>query len=131
MSNKQKKANVKARQERKALRKSIASRQQARVDGRLIQGQIMPIGAIAADASKQTSCSAGPWHPKLWYKDRKFTCRDCGKKEVWTAMQQKLWYEDWGGNIESTAVRCRSCRKQLTVRRNANKPDTGDGRTRA
>ncbi len=46
-----------------------------------------------------------------YYLDKPFTCVDCGSEEVWTAKQQKWWYEIAKGNINSTAIRCRSCRK--------------------
>jgi len=45
------------------------------------------------------------------YLDMPFTCVDCSSAEVWTAKQQKWWYEIAKGNINSTAVRCRPCRK--------------------
>jgi hypothetical protein len=48
----------------------------------------------------------------LFYVDKPFTCRDCGKHEVWTATQQKWWYEVAKGHIDSTAVRCRACRQK-------------------
>ena len=44
------------------------------------------------------------------YRDKKFQCRTCGKQEVWTARQQKWWYEEAGGYLETTAVHCRECR---------------------
>jgi len=47
----------------------------------------------------------------LFYVDREFTCRDCGSYEIWTAKQQRWWYETVKGHIDSTAVRCRRCRK--------------------
>jgi Probable zinc-ribbon domain len=46
------------------------------------------------------------------YSDRPFRCRDCGKDEVWTARQQKWWYEVAKGYVYSTAVRCRACRRK-------------------
>ena len=49
--------------------------------------------------------------PRLFYEDTPFTCRDCGKQEVWTAEQQKWWFEVAKGSIYSSAIRCRSCRK--------------------
>jgi len=45
------------------------------------------------------------------YIDKPFTCVDCDSREVWTAKQQKWWYEIAKGNVNSTAVRCRPCRK--------------------
>ena len=41
-----------------------------------------------------------------------FRCRDCRKDEVWTACQQKWWYEVAKGYVYSTAVRCRACRRK-------------------
>jgi len=48
--------------------------------------------------------------PKYYF-DKPFTCVDCNSGEVWTAKQQKWWYEIAKGNINSTAIRCRPCRK--------------------
>jgi hypothetical protein len=53
------------------------------------------------------------YSPKLYYEDTAFTCRDCGAKCVWTAEQQRRWYEEWKGPIQSRAVRCRVCRDRL------------------
>jgi hypothetical protein len=69
------------------------------------------VGRVAVDASKIKSTASlyGPCIPD-YYEDLPFTCKDCGSKEVWTATQQKWWYEVAGGLLETTAVRCRSCR---------------------
>lgn len=45
-----------------------------------------------------------------FYVDKLVICRDCGAEEVWTAEQQKWWYEVAKGNINSEAVKCRACR---------------------
>jgi hypothetical protein len=66
---------------------------------------------IKADLSKQTHNNS--YSPPLYYEDTRFTCRDCGAECVWTAEQQRLWYEQWGGPIQSTAVRCRACRQRV------------------
>src|SRR2546423_1175272 len=34
-----------------------------------------------------------------FYVDRSFQCKDCGKSEVWTATQQKWWYETAKGDV--------------------------------
>lgn len=52
-----------------------------------------------------------------FYEDRPFTCKDCGKQELWSAHQQKWWYEQMGGNVETTAVRCRECRAKERARK--------------
>jgi len=66
---------------------------------------------IKVDKSKVFSRSVLPTIPN-YYRDRWFTCKDCGENDLWTAKQQKKWYEDQGGEIESIAVRCRPCRKK-------------------
>lgn len=52
-----------------------------------------------------------------YYLDQPFTCVDCGKEEVWTATQQKWWYEVAKGDVFTTARRCRSCRRRERERR--------------
>ena len=45
-----------------------------------------------------------------FYIDQPFECMGCGKAEVWTAEQQKWWYEVAKGYAFSTARCCRACR---------------------
>jgi hypothetical protein len=45
-----------------------------------------------------------------WYQDQPFRCIDCGKDKVWTAAQQRWWYEVVQGSVYAHAVRCRPCR---------------------
>ncbi|WLD14561.1 zinc-ribbon domain containing protein [Planctellipticum variicoloris] len=52
-----------------------------------------------------------------YYLDQPFTCVDCGKDEVWTATQQKWWYEVAKGDVFTTARRCRICRRRDRERR--------------
>jgi hypothetical protein len=52
-----------------------------------------------------------------FYTDRPFECIDCGKAEVWTAAQQKWWYEVAKGDVFTTARRCRACRRRERERR--------------
>jgi hypothetical protein len=46
------------------------------------------------------------------YLDKSFTCADCGAEQVWTATQQKWWYEVAKGDLFATARRCRPCRRR-------------------
>jgi hypothetical protein len=48
-----------------------------------------------------------------------FTCKSCGKSEIWTAHQQKWWYEIAKGNVFSTAILCRPCRRRERERQAA------------
>jgi len=69
--------------------------------------------AIAANLSRQVpNNSWGP--PKVVYVDIAFCCRDCGQEEVWTAEQQKWYYEVAKGTLYATAVRCRACRNRIS-----------------
>ena len=71
----------------------------------------LPVGAAWANhaelAHNDNTYSLMPW----FYLDRPFTCRDCGSFQIWTAKQQKWWYEFAKGHIHTTAVRCRPCRR--------------------
>jgi hypothetical protein len=44
------------------------------------------------------------------YRDKVFICKGCGSEEVWTAEQQKWWYEEIHAFVETRAVLCRACR---------------------
>jgi hypothetical protein len=57
-----------------------------------------------------------------YYLDQPFQCQDCGVQEVWTAHQQKWWYEIAKGGVWTVSSRCRSCRRrerehQITARK--------------
>jgi hypothetical protein len=67
-----------------------------------------PSGRIPANLSEQAPNNS--YDPLLFYEDREFTCVDCDKPDVWTAEQQKWWYEVAKGPIYSGAIRCRDCR---------------------
>ncbi|MDH3712922.1 MAG: zinc-ribbon domain-containing protein [Gammaproteobacteria bacterium] len=65
--------------------------------------------AVPADAAKLSHINTYGTLPKF-YIDQPFTCRDCGKREIWQAVDQKWYYEEAGGHIGATAVRCYACR---------------------
>jgi len=46
-----------------------------------------------------------------------FRCAGCGVAEIWTATQQKWWYEVAKGYVYSTAKLCRPCRRKEQERR--------------
>jgi len=69
----------------------------------------MPKGALKADHSQLAHNNIYGLLPQF-YIDKAYKCRDCGSDEIWTAKQQKWWYETVKGHIDSTAVRCRRCR---------------------
>ena len=52
-----------------------------------------------------------------YYEDVPFTCAACGTPQLWTAWQQKWWYEVAKGYVDSTAKLCRPCRRREQSRR--------------
>jgi hypothetical protein len=52
-----------------------------------------------------------------YYQDLMFQCIDCGVEEVWRATQQKWWYEVAKGYVDTTANRCRPCRRKERQRK--------------
>ena len=67
---------------------------------------------IPADISQQAPHTSWGGVPLVYY-DKPFECIDCGREEVWTAEQQKWWYETAKGYIFSTAIRCHECRQRI------------------
>lgn len=70
----------------------------------------VPEGAVMADTSKQVANNSDS-APVLYYVDKPFKCIDCDKEQVWTASQQKWYYEVAKGSLYATAIRCRACRR--------------------
>ncbi|MFO6421924.1 zinc-ribbon domain containing protein [Motilimonas sp. KMU-193] len=51
--------------------------------------------------------------PPEFYYDIEYKCSECGKTDIWTASQQKRWYEELGKTINAVAKRCRVCRAHI------------------
>ncbi|WP_158538144.1 zinc-ribbon domain containing protein [Corallincola holothuriorum] len=58
--------------------------------------------------------------PEFYY-DQEFECIDCGAKEIWTAPQQKWWYEEVQAYYCAKAVRCKKCRAKIKQKRDEQK----------
>lgn len=100
------------RQEIKTRRLQRAERQACRVNARPVD---RPIGTVAVTPSllrPTTSYGIPDFVQRGYYQDRPFRCKDCGANEVWTAVQQRWWYEVAQGDVWTMAVRCRTCRQQ-------------------
>lgn len=54
---------------------------------------------------------------RKYYLNQPFTCAGCNSQEVWTAVQQKWWYEVAKGGLFTIAKFCRTCRRQEQFRR--------------
>ena len=107
-SNKQRRAEIKAlRLERAA---ALEIRLRVRDVRKVIVWESVP-GLELADKSRLAHGATLYGGVPDFYIDRPFTCRGCGAEEVWTAKQQKWWYEIAQGSVYSHAVRCNACRK--------------------
>jgi hypothetical protein len=91
---------------------------------------IFPETAILADLSRQDYSVL----PRRYYVDILKECRDCKRRFIFFALEQKYWYEELQFNIDANCVRCPDCRKdERLVRaaaqrhsRNANRRDMTD-----
>lgn len=68
----------------------------------------LPAGAVRGDPRRQLFCCEVP---RYFYVDADRTCRDCGAPFVFSAREQKHWYETLGFRLDATAVRCLPCRR--------------------
>lgn len=107
-SGKQRRQAIKA----KRLTKQTVAVEQAKLDA-AAAGERVDSTALAPDGSY----SVPDFVIRGYHVDRPFMCQDCGKAEVWTATQQKWWYEVAKGSVWTTAHRCRPCRQQERERR--------------
>jgi hypothetical protein len=110
------KSGKQRRDEIRRKRLDRAKRLQARLERTPAAG--IPPGAGVEPADRAVLARHNNTYGALpaFYVDKVFECRDCGAEEVWTAKQQKWWYEVAHGPIDSIAVRCLPCRRR---RRNA------------
>lgn len=76
----------------------------------------IPRGALPAEPSLLLHDNTYGSRPR-YYVDTPFVCIECGTAEVWTAEQQKWWYEVAKGKIASRANRCSACRHRRRLRR--------------
>ena len=103
------------KRKRRQLKKHRADRTEDAA-AKILQTGLKDGTIIRVDKSKVFSHSVLPTIPD-YYKDTWFTCKDCSEEDLWTAKQQRRWYEEQGGEIESIAVRCRACRKKEKLRK--------------
>lgn len=69
----------------------------------------MPVGAVRGDITKQNFCLETPYY---FYVDKRNTCIQCRQEFLFSAQEQKYWYESLGFSQNSLAVRCKVCRRQ-------------------
>jgi hypothetical protein len=111
------------RKRREEIRERRAKRAE-REKGRNMTGGIAaptpPADVVPVDASQlapNNSYGVPEFVGRGFYVDEPFRCVDCGRDEVWTAAQQKWWYEVARGFVYSRSSRCRECRRRERERR--------------
>ena len=68
-----------------------------------------PGTAVEADLQRQIPSTV----PVLYYYDVDTACRDCGRRFLFFAEEQKYWYEELKFYIFAEPARCPVCRKRL------------------
>lgn len=71
-------------------------------------GCLIPGTAIVADPSRQT----GTGFPNTHYYDIERKCRDCGRRFIFYAVEQRHWYEELQFPVDADCIRCVPCRKR-------------------
>jgi Probable zinc-ribbon domain len=67
--------------------------------------------AIKADLARQTPAT----FPVTHYYDLDKLCRDCGRRFIFFAEEQKHWYEELEFPLDANCIRCPTCRKKLQL----------------
>jgi len=77
----------------------------------------MPRGAVRGNIRQQNLC----FHcnvPKYFYVDEQKTCIQCGQAFIFSAREQKFWYETLKFYGTSQAIRCPQCRRKKRSEKN-------------
>src|SRR5918994_4394206 len=51
--------------------------------------------------------------PRYWYVDAAFRCSRCGAEFVFSAAEQRVWYEEYGFWVDARPKHCLACRRAL------------------
>ncbi|MET0987649.1 MAG: zinc-ribbon domain containing protein [Steroidobacteraceae bacterium] len=92
----------------------MRSRKQAIASGVVLENRVPVNASLLAPTN---SYGRPDFVHRGFYIDSAFTCKDCGKKDVWTSRQQKWWFEVAKGDMFTSATRCRPCRRKERKRR--------------
>ena len=107
-SNKQRRTEIKGQRSVRAARIG-----QALPSGRAVCAADRVMADRSVLALHNNTCGPLP----TFYVSHTYHCRDCGVECVWTAQQQKWWFENLHGSVGSRAVRCLACRRTRHAQR--------------
>lgn len=118
-SGKQRRAELDAKKQARAAKVAAEAREKARAEAQAEAARLIAAGVAVNRAALAPHNSYGDpeFVTRGYYVDQPFACADCGKAEVWSATQQKWWYEVAKGYVFTTATRCRACRRKVRERR--------------
>ena len=85
--------------------------------GRLVKGIEIPEHSLATNPDAQEH--HGGYSAKFYYQDTHYTCAGCGKPEVWTAQQQKRYFEVQKGNTYNESKWCYRCHSKRMKEKDA------------
>jgi hypothetical protein len=98
-----------ARIERKRVaKKEKTQKGRALVDRLQVEGATVAVNPANLGPNRSVGCP--DFLRRGSYVDMPFRCGKCGTSQVWTAYQQKWWYEAVKGDMWAIAVLCRPCR---------------------
>jgi hypothetical protein len=118
-SGKQRRAELKAKRRSRAAA-STAAKAAAKERKRLATLAAKEREGVAvnvANLAPYSSFGVPEFVERGYYVEKEFQCQGCGSEEIWTAAQQKWWYEVAKGHVYSTAKLCRACRRRERDRR--------------
>jgi hypothetical protein len=107
-SNKQRRAEIRAHRLARAARLEAELRKLDPRHAPLPRTPGLEVADQALLARLNPGCLGGL---PSFYLDRAFVCRRCGAQCMWTARQQKWWYEIAQGRPDSRATHCLPCRR--------------------
>jgi hypothetical protein len=105
------------RSEIQARRRKVRKKSEALSKAEIAKLVSAPLPVNEAALAPYNSYGVPSFVARGFYIDVPFRCVDCGGEEVWTPAQQKWWYEVAKGFVDSTATRCRLCRRKERERR--------------
>ena len=100
----------------RATQEAERAHEAARVQQELAKGHLL---VNPGNLRRNNSYGTPEFMERGYYVDVHFHCKSCGAAQVWTEAQQKWWYESAKGDVWTTAVLCRPCRKREQARRAA------------
>ncbi len=71
-------------------------------------------GAVSVDYSTGVRADISVQHysvfPRYWYFEARFRCDDCDGEFLWSAEEQRVWFETCRFYVDSIPRQCRDCR---------------------